>query len=475
MAKPISVKQIKKGLLMSISAQIISLTVSLVLNLIVPKFVDEYQYAYWQTYMLYVSYVGILHFGILDGIVLRYSQYDYEELDKPIIRSQFLVLFLIDSIITFLSIGIASLYFEGITKQIVILVALGIVTRNIFTYTSYTFQITNRINRYAYLVIGQRLFYGMGVLVVLFSNRQSFVLLCAIDLLADVFGILLGSRYNKGLYFGSIPNINTIISETKLNIASGILLLIANWASNLLVGSAKMVVQWKWDAIVFGKISFAFSVSNLFLTFVTAISIVLFPSLKRIDEELLPGLYNKIRSAISPLLFSVMILYFPGCYFLRLWLPNYRQSLLYLGFLLPLIVFASKVSLLTNNYLKAYRKEQMMLFVNVFSLIFGIVVYLICAYLLNNLKALLIGIVLVIMVRSIISESIVAKTVKLNLNIEFIIEFVMTIVFILSATVFKPVLGCLMYALSIVIYIWIHFNDYRSFIPFLNKNGPLNE
>ena len=32
---------------------------------------------------VHVGYVGVLHFGLLDGIVLRYSQYDYDELDKP--------------------------------------------------------------------------------------------------------------------------------------------------------------------------------------------------------------------------------------------------------------------------------------------------------------------------------------------------------------------------------------------------------
>ena len=137
----------------------------------------------------------------------------------------------------------------------------------------------------------------------------------------------------------------------------------------LLIGSAKMIVQWRWDELVFGKVSFAFSVSNLFLAFVTAISVVLFPSLKRMNQEDLPAVYKKIRGAVSPLLFFAMLFYFPGCVILRAWLPRYAESLRYLGILLPIIVFASKVSLLTNNYLKAYRKENLMLKINVFSIV----------------------------------------------------------------------------------------------------------
>ena len=79
MESRISASQIKKNMIISILAQIISLVVSFIMNLILPKYISEFQYAYWQTYLLYVGYVGILHFGLLDGIVLRYSQYEYDE------------------------------------------------------------------------------------------------------------------------------------------------------------------------------------------------------------------------------------------------------------------------------------------------------------------------------------------------------------------------------------------------------------
>ena len=82
MAKEVQGKQIAKNVSLSLFAQFVSLAVSFIMGLIVPKFIDEYQYAYWHTFLLYVSYVGVLHFGLLDGIVLRYSQYEYEELDK---------------------------------------------------------------------------------------------------------------------------------------------------------------------------------------------------------------------------------------------------------------------------------------------------------------------------------------------------------------------------------------------------------
>ena len=83
-----------------------------------------------------------------------------------------------------------------------------------------------------------------------------------------------------------------------------------------------MVIQWRWGLLVFGKVSLAFSLTSFFLQFVTAISVVLFPSIKRMEPDKLPGMYCRIRQGISPLLFAAMLLYYPGCVLLR----PYKES-----------------------------------------------------------------------------------------------------------------------------------------------------
>ena len=165
MSNSITGKKVAKNLILSVTAQVISILISFILGFIVPKLIDQLQYSYWQTYLLYVGYVGILHFGILDGIVLRYSQFDYNELDKPRIRSQFQVILVLTSLITFFCCLIASFLLNTITKEIVILVAIGIVTKNIVGFNSYTFQMTNRIAKYSLLVILQRVSYAVFVVI----------------------------------------------------------------------------------------------------------------------------------------------------------------------------------------------------------------------------------------------------------------------------------------------------------------------
>lgn len=462
MSSKIDFAQIKRNNGLSVIAQIISLAVSFIMNLVLPKFISEYQYALWQTYLLYVGYVGILHFGLLDGIVLRYSQYDYEELDKVRIRSQFKCLLVMTNTFCTIAIICVSLFCQNEMRTVFIMTAIGIITRTIFTYTSYSFQITNRIKYYAEMIIGYRIFYGIGVIAMLLLGFHSFYFFCAVDLGSDVFGVLFSLHNNKGLYFGKSLKIKETLEEAKKNISAGILLMISNWSSFLLTGSARMIIQWHWDKLTFGKVSFAFSITNLFLTFVTAISVVLFPSLKRTNKENLPGLYKKIRAVMNPVLIIILIFYYPGCWILKQWLPEYNNSLLYLGILLPIIIFSSKISLLTNNYLKALRKEKTMLIINLISVGAAICMFTFSAYVTNSLKILLFFIVVAIMFCSILSESVVMKELNIFNIREFINEIVMALIFMFTTMMKSQIKGMLVYGLSIIVFLFINRKYIRN-------------
>lgn len=476
MAQKITTKKFATNVIVSIAAQIISLAVSVILNLVVPKLIDEFQYAYWQVYVLYSGYVGILHFGLLDGLVLRYSRYDYEELDRERLRSQFKILLFFTSAVTLIIAAVSAFSLGGAYKYIFILVAAAVITKNMVTYSSYMFQITNRISKYAVLTIAQRLAYGLTVVILLVCKVNNFYWYCIADLVGDCVGIAIGFVFNRGLYFGKSLKPKEAFKELKENISSGILLMLANWSAMLIVGGAKMIIQWHWDELVFGKVSFAFSVSNLFLVFITAISVVLFPSLKRIDEDKLPQMYKNIRGILSPLLFFCMIFYFLGSWILNLWLPKYADSLVYLGVLLPIIIYSSKVSLLTNNYLKVFRKERIMLVVNLISIALGAAAFSLCAYVFDNLFAVLVSVVCVIMFNSILSEICVLRVIKVKIIKDFILEIIMTVGFILSASLLNLWQGCLVYAGLFALYCIVNYKSViATFKMIFNRKKEVKE
>ena len=452
-------KKMLSGMLAVILSQAISVAVSLIMGFIVPKFIDEYQYSYWQTFLLYYGYVPLLNIGLLDGFALRYAKYNYDELNKPIACSFFRTLMLWMTIMCSVICVLATIFAQNEYKFIFIIIGLSGIIRYFWSYNYILFQTTERMNLYARYTIVQRVVYCIVIVILLLCQVNNFIWFCLAELIGELAAAILSTRHNKGLFFGKGISLKENFQEIKLNIAGGLFLLLANLASNFLIGGAKMVIQWRWDALVFGKLSFSFSLTNIFLTFVTAISVVLFPSLKRMNEEELPNLYGKIRNTLSLIFFVAMLAYFPLCAILEIWLPKYTVSLPYLGILLPLTIFSSKVSLLTNNYLKAYRKEKILLCVNLISVAIGMSLFCISAYLFSNMELLLYCVVLTLMLRSIISECIVMRLINKVYIKEFIIELIMTIAFMLIVEFLSRWIGLAVYAAIVAVYLLINYKN----------------
>lgn len=454
--KKITFKQIGKNIILSVSAQVVSLIVNIIINLFIPRYISEWQYAHWQMYVLYVGYVGVLHFGLLDGIILRYSGYDFEELNKKVLCSQFEVLLVVTTFCSFVLLAISNLVLNGSYSLVFTFVSIGVITKNIVTYSSFLFQISNRINKYAQMVILQKSVLGVMVFGLILFKVDDFCIYCIADLLSDLLVFLLCAKDNRGLFFHKSFDLRATIRETINNVSSGFLLLVANWSSMLVVGIAKTIVQFCWGLYTFSKVSFAFSITNLFLTLVTAVSVVLFPSIKRLDEEQLPKLYLQIRKGMSVFLFAVMLLYYPGCWILIRWLPKYQESLTYLGVLLPIIVFSSKVGLLTNNYLKAYRNEAAMLWINVVTVVITTVLCGLAAVILDSMEALLVGVVIAVMIRSVVSEMVISKEIKYRFTTEYIMEAAMSAIFIACAQISTAWVGMVTYFAAFVAYLLVN-------------------
>lgn len=82
-------KHVLKNISYTLSSNLLTFMVSVIVTLLLPKVLGITSYSYYQLYLFYVSYVGFLHFGWCDGIYLRYGGYDYNQLDKPTFRGQF--------------------------------------------------------------------------------------------------------------------------------------------------------------------------------------------------------------------------------------------------------------------------------------------------------------------------------------------------------------------------------------------------
>lgn len=105
-----------------------------------------------------------------------------------------------------------------------------------------------------------------------------------------------------------------------------------------------------------------------------------------------------------------------------------------------------------------------MLLANAVSIAVGAVLFVLCAYVFNNLTALLGCVVFVIMLNSVLSEILVMKTIRIKIIKDFIIEGVLTVGFILCATLLSLWIGCAVYVGLFAIYAAINYKSIAGLV-----------
>jgi len=71
-----------KGIIEVLYANILNLLIAVVNGFLLPKYLTVETYADLKTFLLYMSYIGILHFGYIDGIYLKYGGKDLYNIQK---------------------------------------------------------------------------------------------------------------------------------------------------------------------------------------------------------------------------------------------------------------------------------------------------------------------------------------------------------------------------------------------------------
>ena len=161
------IRQIVKNFSYTISSNLLSLLVSTLVILVVPKLIGVDEYGYWQLYLFYTTYVGIFHLGWFDGIYLRYGGVNYKDIDKGLFNSQFFMSFILEMCFAFAIFLVGFLNYDPNQGYIIIMTGIAMVFMNMGQFFMYILQITNQINRYSMFNVINRLVYLVFIVVAL--------------------------------------------------------------------------------------------------------------------------------------------------------------------------------------------------------------------------------------------------------------------------------------------------------------------
>ena len=72
----------KKNITILIIASVISVLISLFTGFIIPRELDYTAFSNFKVFTFYLAYIPLLHFGVIDGLLIKYSRIDISQLNK---------------------------------------------------------------------------------------------------------------------------------------------------------------------------------------------------------------------------------------------------------------------------------------------------------------------------------------------------------------------------------------------------------
>lgn len=420
-----------KRILMLLGINGISLIIAMIMNLILPRYISVSEYGYWQLYLMYVTYLAYNSFGWIEGIYLHYGGLDYKSLNKEEFTAQFKLFFLYEVLISVLTGIVLVIISGGMNRALIALCEIATIIGMVKLMLQNLLQAIGNIKEYSKTILIDRVFLIGGVIIFLMLGWHSFYAIICADILSKLSGLILSLFYCKKMLIKNVRiNRNNLLNIKDL-IASGSMIMLANLTGILITGIARMAIEKKWGISTFGQISFTINVSNMFITCISAVSVVLFPIMKNMEINYLKSIYVKGRNLLVILALGALCFYTPVAKLLFVWLPQYKESLKYMAVLFPIFVFESKTIVMVNTYLKVMEKTKKIFLANFIVLLFSIAATYIAVFKIEGIQLATVTILIGVFLKGALSELFLGRYLQIRLTKNIVEELLLVILFVI--------------------------------------------
>jgi len=364
--------------------QIIVLVLGIVQLLILPKYLSMDDYGYFRVFILYGSYVGILHLGFIDGALVRWAGKQLPDITHEVrISIRFLLLEQVLIILPLM--GLSFFIFNGINKTIALLILIYALIANVSTLFMFIFQAVKKFKLLTIFNIGrQAIFLVLLIPIIILGFATYFYVIVAMlcTFLATLILFIMSMKI-KPMKESSHFSSAWLFGKSNINI--GIYILSGNFIYIIFTTIDRLLVNYHFSIVDFAIYNFSVSVSTSVYTLVSAVSQVFFPYLAALEDDAKTYIYQMTKPAVTLFWAATLIIYFPFTKFIEFYLPNYLESLPILKILLCTVGFCAPIQILHINYYKAYKKQKLYFINGAIALVFAFILYLVIIQLYGTL------------------------------------------------------------------------------------------
>ena len=346
-----------KNMLHVAFSQGISLAASIVTSIFLPKILNVTDYGLFRIFTLYLGYTALLHFGFVDGILLRFAGNNYESLSKEEMRtySRFYMAMqlIVGGIVCVSGIFVANSDYRFILWML----GIDLVAINLTSYYQFLSQATKRFREYALKNLTLSVFKTIFVLALLlchtgFHWQISYRFYLLFLVIADLLMLLWYLVIYRKITFGKKLPLSVQRKPIVDLFRTGIVLTLAYQVSHLIHMLDRQFVSMLYSIETYAMYAFPYNLVTLISTMVASLAIVMFPMLKKSSKEAISKNYNTILSGVCAIIGGSLVLYYPLVAFIGWFLPEYTGSVIYLKIILPCILYTGAISVVMFTFVK---------------------------------------------------------------------------------------------------------------------------
>ena len=446
-----------------VGGNVLSSALMAILVVLLPRYLTMADYGYWQLYFFYATYLGYLSFGLADGIFLRFSGARLEEIPRSVVAGHFRALLTIATLTLGAGVLLAWVFVpDPTTTAIVALACVSTLFYLLRSLITFTHQAANRMELLATTAVLERLVtlvISVALLVVGYRGLIGF-------LLADVIGRATGLTYamvsGRRFVFAPRLSLRQDLREIAESFRGGIFISISAIATVLVTAVGRFSAERGYGIQVFGQVALAFSLVNIVLTVVTPIGVAVLPNIRRYPRERLPELYARGLDMVMPLLVLSLLAYLPIVWAISWWLPTYSLLPVFLGAMLPMVIFESRTRLFAIPFMQGMRRERALAAINVTSLLLATVLAWGTVVVLDSATATVLSVTISVIVRSIALELVTSRALGLGRRGRTTAELGVSVLFVLAATFAVGWPAWVAFVIGWASYLWWCRDDLRE-------------
>ena len=435
----------------------------IITGFILPKILGVSDYGYYKIFNLYTTYVVFFNFGIPNGLYLIYGGKTKDDIPIEKFRLYFRLILCIQ-LFTFLIFCIISFTLPGEYKFIFYMLSIYLVFNNISTYFEI---ISTTLSEFKRLSIRNILKSILSIFIIIvlwvliyFNVAENYYKIYTIMFVIVYFilAIMYCCTY-RNMIFGSSVSFRSEWKEIFRIMKIGIPLFMADMIASLIFTIDRQFVSNLFSIEIYSLYSFAYSMLKIITLSISAIAVVLYPSLKKMKKEELASSYNFTCIIVAIVSFGCILGYFPLHYFVNFFLIDYSSSLRIFTILFPSVSISSIITMVMINHYKANNKQNTYLFISFIVLVIAFILNIISFYLFNDPIGFAYSSVLTIIIWFGISEYFICKMYNCsNYKLYIYILNILFSYYIIVNSIFSIWIQCLIY---LVIFCLLDFIFFR--------------